>query len=200
MNRLSIAFLCGVLVLASSMASAQNTLRVRGTISDFDGTVLSVKSREGENLKLQLTESTTVSYPKAVKLSEIKPGDYIGTTATPDSEGRLVAREVHLFAETARGSGEGHFSWDMEPRSTMTNANLTKMVTAANGQELTLEYKDGTQKILVPEGVPVVTAVPGDRSLLQPAVYVFISVRVAADGSMTATRIQASKDGIKPPM
>lgn len=200
MNRLSIAFLCGVLVLASSMASAQNTLRVRGTISDFDGTVLSVKSREGENLKLQLTESTTVSYPKAVKLSEIKPGDYIGTTATPDSEGRLVAREVHLFAETARGSGEGHFSWDMEPRSTMTNANLTKMVTAANGQELTLEYKDGTQKILVPEGVPVVTAVPGDRSLLQPGVYVFISVRVAADGSMTATRIQASKDGIKPPM
>lgn len=200
MNRLSIAFLCGVLVLASSMASAQNTLRVRGTISDFDGTVLSVKSREGENLKLQLTESTTVSYPKAVKLSEIKPGDYIGTTATPDSEGRLVAREVHLFAETARGSGEGHFSWDMEPRSTMTNANLTKMVTAANGQELTLEYKDGTQKILVPEGVPVVTAVPGDRSLLQPGVYVFISVRVAADGSMTATRIQASKDEIKPPM
>lgn len=200
MNRLSIAFLCGVLVLASSMASAQNTLRVRGTISDFDGTVLSVKSREGENLKLQLTESTTVSYPKAVKLSEIKPGDYIGTTATPDSEGRLVAREVHLFAETARGSGEGHFSWDMEPRSTMTNANLTKMVTAANGQELTLEYKDGTQKIMVPEGVPVVTAVPGDRSLLQPGVYVFISVRVAADGSMTATRIQASKDGIKPPM
>lgn len=200
MNRLSIAFLCGVLVLASSMASAQNTLRVRGTISDFDGTVLSVKSREGENLKLQLTESTTVSYPKAVKLSEIKPGDYIGTTATPDSEGRLVAREVHLFAETARGSGEGHFSWDMEPRSTMTNANLTKMVTAANGQELTLEYKGGTQKILVPEGVPVVTAVPGDRSLLQPGVYVFISVRVAADGSMTATRIQASKDGIKPPM
>lgn len=200
MNRLSIAFLCGVLVLASSMASAQNTLRVRGTISDFDGTVLSVKSREGENLKLQLTESTTVSYPKAVKLSEIKPGDYIGTTATPDSEGRLVAREVHLFAETARGSGEGHFSWDMEPRSTMTNANLTKMVTAANGQELTLEYKGGTQKILVPEGVPVVTAVPGDRSLLQPGVYVFISVRVAVDGSMTATRIQASKDGIKPPM
>lgn len=200
MNRFSIALLCGVLSLASSMANAQNTLRVRGTISGFDGTVLSVKSREGENLQLQLTDSTTVSYPKAVALSEIKPGDYIGTTATPDSEGRLVAREIHLFAESARGTGEGHFSWDMEPRSTMTNANLAKKVKAANGQELTLEYKGGTQKILVPDGIPVVTAVPADRSLLQPGVYVFISARVAADGSMTAARIQASKDGIRPPM
>jgi hypothetical protein len=199
MNRLSTAIFCGALSLASALANAQDTLRVRGIISAFDGTVLSVKSREGKDLKLQVTEATTVSYPKAIKLSDIKPGDYIGTAATPDSEGRLVAREVHLFPETSRGVGEGHYPWDAEPSSTMTNANLAKMVKSNDGQELTLEYKGGARKVLIPEGIPVVTAVPADRSLLQPGTYVFAIAQVAPDGSMTATRIQAAKDGVKPP-
>ena len=139
---------CGALSLVSAAANAQDTLRVRGTISAFDGTVLSVKSREGKDLKLQVTEGTTASYPKTIKLSDIKPGDYIGTAATPDSEGGLVAREVHLFPETSRGVGEGHYPWDSEPGSTMTNANLAKMVKSNNGQELTLEYK-GDRKSVV---------------------------------------------------
>jgi len=199
MNKLSISFLCAALFLVSAVANAQSTMRVRGSISAYDGKVLSVKSREGKDLKLQMTEGTTVSYPKAIKLSDIKPGDYIGTAATPDSEGRLVAREVHLFPETSRGVGEGHYPWDAEPGSTMTNASLAKMVKSNNGQELTLEYKGGARTVLIPEGIPVVTAVPADRSLLQPGTYVFVVVQVAADGSMTAARIQAAKDGVKPP-
>lgn len=199
MSKLSIAIFCGALSLVSAVANAQSTMRVRGTISAFDGKVLSVKSREGKDLKLQMTDGTTVSYPKAIKLSDIKPGDYIGTTATPDSEGRLVAREVHLFPEASRGVGEGHTPWDAEPGSTMTNANLAKMVKSNNGQELTLEYKGGARNVLIPEGIPVVTVVPADRSLLQPGTYVFVVVQVAADGALTAARIQAAKDGIKPP-
>ena len=135
---------------------------------------------------MRLTDKTTMAYPKAIKLSDIKPGDYVGTAATSDSTGRLVAREVHLFPEAARGTAEGHFAWDRDPGSTMTNANLAKMVKATDGQELMLDYKGGSKSVLVPEGIPIVTAVPGDRSLLRPGARVFISAeqgcRRRADG------------------
>jgi hypothetical protein len=83
----------------------------------------------------------------------------------------------------------------------MTNARVTAVVQATSGRELTLSYKDGSQKIHVPEGAPVVTAGPADRSALKPGEYVFFSAEYAADGKMTAAgRIQVSKDGVRPPM
>ncbi len=199
MKRFCIGILCAGLALLATAASAQSMTRVRGTITAFDGNALVVKSGDGKDLKLQLTDKTTVSYPKAIKLTDIKPGDYVGTAAMPDASGQLVAREVHLFPEAARGTSEGHFAWDSGPGSTMTNANLAKMVRATGGQELTLDYKGGSKTVLVPEGIPIVTAVPGDRSLLRPGAKVFISAELGADGSMTAARIQASKDGVDPP-
>ena len=172
---------------------------MRGTISAVDSQVLSVKARDGKEFKLALNDATTVAYPVAIKLSDIQPGDYVGTAAMPGTDGKLVAREVHLFAPAARGTAEGSFPWDSEPGSSMTNANLAKMVKGSSGDELTLEYKGGAKTVLVPPGTPIVRTVPGDRSLLRPGVYVFAVAQVAADGSMTAARIQAEKDGVKPP-
>ena len=72
---------------------------------------------------------------------------------------------------------------------------------ATKGRELTLSYKDGSLKIVVPEGTPVVTAVPADRSALKPGEYVFFGAQQAADGTVTPTgRIQVSKDGVRPLM
>jgi hypothetical protein len=198
-NKWLVAFVCGAFVLLSGTADAQSTVRVRGTITAVEGNALSVKTREGKDLKLVLNDATTVAYPVTIKLSDIKPGDYVGTAAMPGPEGKLVAREVHLFAPAARGTGEGSYPWDSEPGSTMTNANVAKKVTASSGDELTLEYKGGAKTVVVPPGTPVVRAVPGDRSLLRPGAYVFVVTQVAADGAMTAARIQAEKDGVKPP-
>jgi hypothetical protein len=199
MNRWHTAILVGALVLASAAANAQTTQRVRGTITAVDGKVLSVKSRDGKDVKLALTDATTYAYPVVIKLSDIKPGDYVGTAAMPGADGKLVAREVHLFAPAARGTGEGSYAWDSEPGSTMTNANLAKMVKASSGDELSLEYKGGAKTVVVPPGTPIVKALPGDRSLLRPGAYVFAVAQVATDGALTATRIQAEKDGVKPP-
>jgi hypothetical protein len=195
MNKLYMAWLCGTLVLASA-AAAQTNVRVRGTITAFDGQVLSVQSRDGKDLKLQMAENTTVAAAKAITLNDLKSGDYVGSTAMRGADGKLVAREVHTIARTVP---EGHGPWDLEPDSTMTNANVAAVVTASGGHELTLEYKGGSQKILVPEGTPIITTVPADRSLLVPGTYVFIAAQVASDGMMTAMRIQASKDGVRPP-
>lgn len=80
----------------------------------------------------------------------------------------------------------------------MTNATVAAMVQASGGGELTLQYKGGSQKILVPEGVPIFTTVPGDRSLLVPGAYIVTSVRVGADGTLSSARVAVSKDGVRP--
>jgi len=196
MNLLRITWFACVLMLASAVAEAQTNVRVRGTITAFDGKVLAVQSRDGKDLKLQLTDSTTVAAAKAITLADLKPGDYVGSTAVKNAGGALVAREVHAIARTVP---EGHTPWETEPGASMTNANIVSVVKSAGGDELTLEYKGGSQKILVPDGTPIVNFIPADKSLLVPGATIFTGASVAADGKITTGRVAVSKDGVKPP-
>ena len=196
MRKLGVGLLLGALAAMSTAALAQNAVRVRGTITAFDGTVLSLKSRDGKDLKLQLADNATVAAAKAITLADLKPGDYVGAASLKRPDGALVAREVHTIAPTVP---EGHGPWDLEPGSMMTNATVGEIVQGSGSRELTLKYKNGTQKILVPEGTPIVTTIPADRSFLIPGEYVFVATRVEADGNITALRIQVSKDGVRPP-
>lgn len=203
MSGFRIGIILGSLVLASAAAQAPGPSRVRGTITSFDGNVLSVKSREGQDLKIELAPNATFAYMKKVDLADIKPGTPLGTTAVRDKEGRLVARELHLFNPDKPIPGEGHRPWDLEPNSTMTNGSVTSIANArvesADGRELTLKYKDGEQRVLIPAGIPIVMAVDGDRSLVKPGETAYIAVNAAPDGKLTAMRVQVSKDGVKPP-
>jgi len=195
MTRLGALFVLAAVALATA-AHAQTNIRVRGTITAIEGDVLAVKSRDGTDLRLQMTDKTTVAAAKAIALTDLKPGDYVGSTAVKGPDGALVAREVHTLPRTVR---EGYGPWDLEPGSTMTNANVGTVAQAAEGHILTLEYSGGSQKIVVPPGTPIVTTVPADRSFLKPGEYIFAATRVDADGTMTALRIQVSKDGVRPP-
>jgi len=196
MNKTGLLLVTGVLAFASTLASAQTPMRIRGTITSLDGDVLSVKTRDGKDLKVNLAPNFAVAAAKAVTLADFKPGSYVGSTARKNSAGQLVASEVHRLPPQAAA---GHTPWDTSPGDTMTNANVASVVKAAGGNELTLEYKDGSQKILVPDGTPIIDFVPGDRSLLVPGATVFIGASVAADGKITAPRVAVSKDGAKPP-
>jgi hypothetical protein len=198
MNRLRIAVLCGALAVAGA-AEAQAPARVRGTITGLDGNVLSVRSREGQDLKIELAADATFAYMKKLALADIKPGTPLGTAAVRGPDGKLVARELHLFNPERPIPNEGHRPWDLEPGSTMTNAMVTTMVEAANGRELTLNYKGGSQQVIVPADIPIVMAVESDRSLIVPGEYAYLAVRAGAGGKLTATRVQVSKDGVRPP-
>lgn len=81
----------------------------------------------------------------------------------------------------------------------MINANVDTIVQSTGNRELTLQYKGGNQKIRVSEGAPIVRAVPGTRADLVPGEYVFIGAQAAADGALSAARVQVSKGGVKPP-
>jgi hypothetical protein len=112
-------------------------------------------------------------------------------------DGTLVALEVHTIPRTVR---EGHGPWDLQPGSMMTNATIESIVQSAGGQELHLVYKEGSQKILVPPGTPIVTQVAADRSFLKPGEYVWLNAEVSADGKLIFSgRIQVSRDGVRPP-
>ena len=198
MKSFLITLLASALVFAATAADAQQKpMRIRGTITAFDGNMLSVKSRDGRDLVIELGEKASVATAKAITLADLKQGDYVGSTTMKHADGILMAVEVHTIPRTVR---EGHGPWDLEPGSMMTNATIESIVQSANGQELTLAYKEGSQKILVPPGTPIVTTVSADRSFLKPGEYVWLNAEVGADGKLTFSgRIQVSRDGVRPP-
>jgi len=186
------------LCVAASPALAQSAQRIRGTVESISGDHLVVKSASGAETTVTLAPNWAVTAVVPSSLSEIKPGTFIGTAATgPDD--KLVAREVLVFPPALKGSGEGHYAWDLGPQSTMTNATVDGDVTQADGQELTLSYKGGQSKVMVPPGIPVVTFGPGDRSMVTPGAKVFIPAK-GENGALTASRVLVGKDGLTPPM
>jgi hypothetical protein len=189
-------------VLAShplAQAQAAPTQRLRGTVSSFDGQTLVLQERNGEVLRLALDAKLAVNEVLPIALSAIQPGSFIGTAAMAGSDGQLRALEVLVFPEAARGSGEGHYPWDLQPGSTMTNATVADLAASADGRTLRLRYKDGEKTVLVPDGVPIVTFQPGDRSLLVPGAKVVVTAQLR-DNQPTALRVLAGRNGFAPPM
>jgi Domain of unknown function (DUF5666) len=184
----------------TSSAFAQETARVRGSVERFDGNTLYVKARDGADLKIALADKPVFTAIVKASLADVKPGTYVGATAMPGPEGGLRAVEVHIFPEAMRGTGEGHYPWDLQPESMMTNATVATVASASDGQTLKLDYKDGTQTIHVKPGTPVVTFAPGQQSDAKPGAKVFIGAMKAADGTLTAQRLNVGKDGMTPPM
>ena len=159
-----------------------------------------VKNRDGAELKVTLAEKPQIAGIAKASLSDIKQGSFVGITGMPQPDGSQRALEVHIFPESMRGTGEGHYPWDLRPQSTMTNANVDQLVTAVDGRTLTLKYKDGEKKIFVPTDVPIVTYVPGDKSDLKVGAKVFIIGVKQSDGTVQGRAWRVGRDGITPPM
>lgn len=185
------------LIVAVATAQAQTPVRVRGTITALDGNVLSVKSRDGRDLKITLADNATVSVAQAIRFEDIKPGDKLGVTSMPGPDGTPVAIEVHYLPP---GVPEGQGPWDLQPGSTMTNASVASIVAATGKNELILQFKDTTQKVMVPETAALARTVPGSRADLTVGEYVFLVSPAASDGSLSAARVQVGKNGVKPPL
>jgi hypothetical protein len=190
------------LVLGAAAAWAQNppTVRVRGTIEKVDGDALIVRSRDGAELKVVPAANPLIIAIVKATVADIKQGSFVGVTGMPQPDGSQRAIEVHIFPESMRGTGEGHYPWDLRPQSTMTNANVEQTVTAMEGQTLTLKYKDGEKKIIVPADAVIVTYVPGDKAELKPGTKIIVAATKQEDGSLRTPRINYGKDGLTPPM
>ena len=190
------------LMLTASLGSAaqsQAPVRLRGSIESQTATELVVQDRSGEKITLRLPEKFTFQEVVPIDITAIETNAFIGTAAVPRADGTLVALEVVVLPESARGTGEGHYPWDLRTDSSMTNATVANLVRNAGQRTLTLRYKDGEKTVQVPDSVPVVTFKPGTPELIQAGAKVFI-VATTVDGKPTVTRLVIGRNGFAPPM
>jgi hypothetical protein len=199
--RLALAAISFAWFGAAFPASAQETVRIRGTIERVEGPIYIVKNREGAEVKLTVTDNPLFVAIVKSTMADIKPGMFVGSTGMPQPDGTQKAIEVHIFPESMRGTGEGHYDWDLKPQTKMTNANVEQTVGGVDGQMLSVKYKDGEKKLLVTPETAVVTYVTGDKSDLKPGTKIFVgAAKQQADGTLQTPRITYGKDGLMPPM
>jgi hypothetical protein len=190
-----------VAFIAAATAMAQSPpTRLRGSIAAIDGKTATIATREGTQVPVKLADNWGVMLVSPVTMADIKENSFVGIASMKGPDGTLNALEVLVFPEAARGSNEGHYPWDLQPESMMTNATVATVATAPDGQTLTLKYKDGTQTIKVKPGTPIVTFAPGDKADAKVGAKVFLGATKGADGSLTAGRLLVGKDGLTPPM
>jgi hypothetical protein len=197
----TLAAACFALVCVALPASAQETVRIRGTIESIDGPVFVVKNRDGAELRLTVTDKPLFVAIVKATMADIKPGMFVGSTGVTQEDGSQKAIEVHIFPESMRGTGEGHYDWDLKPQTKMTNANVEQTVAGVDGQMLSVKYKDGEKKVLVTPETAVVTYVTGARDDLKPGIKIFVgAAKKQPDGTVQTPRITYGKDGLTPPM
>ena len=141
--------------------------RVRGTVERIEGSVFVVKTREGSEVKLTVTDNPLFVEIVPGKMSDIKPGTFVGSAGMMQEDGTQKAISVHIFLEAMRGTGEGHYDWDLLPKSKMTNGNEEHAVTGVDGPLLSVKYSE--KKLVVTPQTVVVTYEMGKREEIQPA-------------------------------
>jgi Cu/Ag efflux protein CusF len=177
------------LAAASALAQAPKPERLAGVIEKVDGHTVLAKSAKGDALKLNLADKVMVVRVEKASLADIKDGDYIGSGAMPQPDGTQKAVEVHIFAESMRGTGEGFKPWT-RPGSTMTNGTVGATVTGVSAPVITVKYKGGEQKIVVPPGTPIVKYVIGNVGDLKSGAKFIVTVALKQpDGSFNVSRI-----------
>lgn len=194
------AFVALLALPALSQSQDGMPTNVRGTFEKLDGQALTVKSRDGKDVPITMAKDFAVRGVAQVSLSDIKPGDFVGIAAIKGADGKLHAQEVLVFPEAMRGTGEGHYPWDLTPDSTMTNATVAEVASVSGDRVLKLKHKAGENEIEVAPDTPVVRFVPADASLLRPGAVVFVRGLRKPDGAIVASGVTVEKDGVKPPM
>lgn len=175
---------------------------VRDAVTIIAPAELTVKTTDGTTVTVLLPAGGRVAALTKIGLEAIQPNSFIGTAAKPGRGGVLEATEVHVFPEAMRGLGEGHYDWDRGPRSSMTNGNVTKLGTIKHhaGRTLTVDYKGGSQQIVVPANVPIVAFAEGSTAQLVAGAHVFAVTTRTAEGKLAADRVAVGVGGVVPPM
>jgi hypothetical protein len=198
-------FAAGLAALIASSALAQapaegTPTRIRGTVEKLDGKTLTLKTRDGQTATVSLADNFAVSALAKKTLGDVKANDYIASTGIRGTDGKLHCVELRVFPEALRGTAEGQFPWDSIPEATMTNATVTGITTASDGHTFRVKYKDKESEFVAGPDCQVFAYVPGDPALLKLGAAVFMVAQKKPDGGLSAGRVTAEKDGVKPPM
>jgi hypothetical protein len=215
MDRLLQNIAVAIVMLGASAALAAPA-RITGVIASANGAAIVVTADGGQRDNVQVDDKTRIGIRTPADHKILDNNAFVGVTATPQADGSLLASEVHVFPESMRGTGEGHHPMsgppgttmtnatvktvNVRPKSSMTNATVSGASHAAGVRRLTLTYPGGTQTIIVPDDVPVVTTSNGDRSALSVGAHVIVNGERAADGTIAAARVSVGANGSVPPI
>lgn len=196
-RRMASATAIALLFAASSaVAQAPQVVRVRATIEKVDGSVLDVKTKEGTAYKIRLADNAPVNQIVKAALSDIKDGSYIAVTAMPQPDGSQKATAIYIFPPNVH-PGEGFGPWDFAPGSTMTNATVASQVTGTDGHTLTVKYKDGEKKIIVPPNAEITMPKKASVGDLKAGQKIFIfAAKKQADGTLEAPNVSFGDYGV----
>ena len=197
---IAVLLVADVSAVALAQAPANPPVRIRGTVEKLDGQMLTIKASNGQSMSVKMADNFTVMGIARAGVADVASGKYIGTTTVGERNGGLVALEIHIFPENMRGTGEGHYDWDLRPESKMTNASVAEVKAMGKERMLKVQYKGGEKQILVPENAVVVSFTPADKAELKPGAHVFAVTQRQPDGSLTAARVNVGLGGIVPPM
>jgi hypothetical protein len=157
------------------------------------------RTADGAELKLTVTDNPLFVAIVPATMADIKPGMFVGSAGMMEADGTQKAIEVHIFPESMRGTGEGHYDWDLMPKSKMTNGNVEQAVTGVDGPVLSVKYKDGEKKLVVTPQTVVVTYVMGDKAEIKPGTKIFVAAaKKQADGTLQTPRITYGRNGAGP--
>ena len=181
---------------SAAWAQQPPPVRIRGTIESVDGPMLMIKSREGTDMKVRMTDNVAVFGVAKTELSEIKPGSYIGVSAMPEPDGTQKALAVHIFPESQRGAAEGFRPWDLRAGSTMTNATVAETVGGTDGQNILVKYKDGEKKVIVTKDTVIAAVAPGKKEeLVAGTPIIIMASEKQADSSVVAKTLYVGRAG-----
>ncbi|MFZ0237850.1 MAG: DUF5666 domain-containing protein [Xanthobacteraceae bacterium] len=177
--------------------AAPPPVRVRATVEKIDGGVLTVKARDGTEMKLKLADNAPVNEIVKASLADVKPGAYVAVTGMPQPDGSQKALAVFIFAEAQRGLAEGYRPWDFAPNSTMTNATVDNQVAGVQGQTLTVKYKDGEQKVLITPATEITVATKKSAADLKPGQKISVfAAKKLPDGTLEAPNLSFGDYGV----
>jgi hypothetical protein len=197
MTRRALGAAAIALSLAATAALAQQPGRIRGQIEKVDGAMLVLKTRDGAMLNVKVADDARVAALVKATLVDIKKDSFIGVAGMPQPDGSIQAFSIHIFLPAQRGVvADRHFDWDARPGSTMTNAYVADMVTAKDGETLTVKYKDGEKKIVVTPQTVITAVAPGKKEELTAGTPIIIMAsEKQADSSVLAKTLYVGRAG-----
>ncbi|MEJ1970392.1 MAG: hypothetical protein WDN03_17455 [Rhizomicrobium sp.] len=193
--------------------------RFRGTLQEFDGPFLTLKTADRKVVTLGMTTATRIIHNRLLQLAELQPGWYIGVAALKSADGKtLRAQGIRVYPANARGAGEGAYPPDpTKPERLVINGTVAAVAPGGIGGTLTLSFHGalpvagaecggravaggctGTAQIQFARGVPIVAIQAGDVSLLLPGATITAAAAPDAGGTLVAVAVTVERDAPPP--
>ncbi|MBV9542119.1 MAG: hypothetical protein JO167_12710 [Alphaproteobacteria bacterium] len=195
-------------VTAAPAAAAQ---RFRGTIQEFDGPFLTLKTSDKKLVTLGMTTATRLAHERILGLAGLQPGLFVSVPALKTTDGKLRAQGVRIIP---RGMGEGQYAMDATGTRVVTNGTIATYTPAGIGGTLQLSFRGaapdasgvctghapaaggctGVANLIVVRGIPVLTLEASDTAALLPGALISVSAAPDANGTLVAVALTVEKD------